>query len=80
MKVVILIPTYNEKENITNTIENLEKELERAKGHQVDILIFDSQSPDGTAKIVNKLTEKYDNLHLVEEKEKSDRPHLLVKP
>ena len=71
MKVVILIPTYNEKENITNTIENLEKELERVKGHQVDILIFDSQSPDGTAKIVNKLTKKYQNLHLVEEKEKS---------
>ena len=71
MKIVIIIPTYNEKENIANTIEDLEKELERAKGHQVDILIFDSQSPDGTAKIVNKLTKKYQNLHLVEEKEKS---------
>ena len=63
---LIIIPTYNEKENIEkiiNTIFSLEKDFH--------ILIIDDGSPDGTAKIVKRLQKKYNkNLFLEERKGK----------
>jgi cellulose synthase/poly-beta-1,6-N-acetylglucosamine synthase-like glycosyltransferase len=44
---VVMIPTYNEKENIANIIEAV-LGLEQ----QFDILVIDDNSPDGTAEIV----------------------------
>ena len=59
---IVIIPTYNEKENIeaiTRAVFNLPKEF--------DILIIDDGSPDGTASIVKRLqTEFPERLHLVE--------------
>jgi len=59
---LVVIPTYNEKENITKMVEkvfSLEKEFH--------ILIIDDGSPDGTGNIVKGLQKKYpENLHLVE--------------
>jgi len=60
MKIAILIPTYNEGENITRLIERL-SELKLDS----NILIVDDGSPDGTGKIVEKLKEKYKNLHII---------------
>lgn len=63
---LIIIPTYNEKENIEkiiNAIFSLEKDFH--------ILIIDDGSPDGTAKIVKRLQKKYNkNLFLEERKGK----------
>ncbi len=50
MKSLIIIPTYNEKENILTVIERL-----RALPISVDILIIDDNSPDGTAELVRGL-------------------------
>lgn len=60
---IIIIPTYNEKENIEKIIRvvlSLEK--------QFDILVIDDGSPDGTAEIVKKLmSEEFpDRLSLME--------------
>lgn len=59
---IVIIPTYNEKENIeaiTRAVFDLPKEF--------DILIIDDGSPDGTASIVKRLqTEFSERLHLVE--------------
>lgn len=59
---IVIIPTYNEKENIeaiTRAVLNLPKEF--------DILIIDDGSPDGTASIVKRIqTEFPERLHLVE--------------
>lgn len=59
---IVIIPTYNEKENIeaiTRAVFNLPKEF--------DILVIDDGSPDGTASIVKRLqTEFPERLHLVE--------------
>lgn len=58
---VVIIPTYNEKENISNIIHALLK-LE----HQFDILVIDDNSPDGTAAIVERLIEEMpERIHLV---------------
>lgn len=59
---VVIIPTYNEKENIRNII-NAVFELP----HQFDILIIDDNSPDGTAAIVKEMQPEHPGrLHLLE--------------
>ena len=45
---VVIIPTYNEKENIAAIIAAV---LELGE-HQFDVLVIDDNSPDGTAAIV----------------------------
>ena len=60
---LIIIPTYNEKENIERIIRkifSLEKEF--------NILIVDDGSPDGTADIVKKLMTDFSNKLLIEER------------
>lgn len=57
---LVIIPTYNEKENIQAIIEAA-MQVDRA----FDILIVDDNSPDGTPKIVQELINTYpDRLHL----------------
>ena len=63
---LVIIPTYNEKENIEAIIRavlGLDTD-----GHRFDILIIDDGSPDGTAGIVKGLIagEYADRLHIVE--------------
>ena len=63
---VVIIPTYNEKENIEKIIR---KVLSLPEGYH--ILIIDDGSPDGTANIVKGLQNEYDGkLHIVERKGK----------
>ena len=64
---LVIIPTYNEKENIENIIRAIFA-LEKA----FDILIVDDNSPDGTHTIVQKLQTEFPNkLFLEIRKEKS---------
>ncbi len=63
---IVIIPTYNEIENI-DLITNAVFELPM----QFDVLIVDDNSPDGTGKRVKELQQKYPNLHLLERKEKN---------
>ena len=59
---VIIIPTYNEKENIGNMINAL-MELE----HKFDVLVVDDGSPDGTAAIVKSMMEVFPGrVHIIE--------------
>ena len=59
---VIIIPTYNEKENIERMIHTL-MQLE----HGFDVLVVDDGSPDGTADIVKGLMEIYTGrVHIIE--------------
>ena len=61
-KTLVVVPTYNEKDNIIALLEGLFSELP-----EVNALVVDDNSPDGTAKIV-------------EEKSKADpRVHLLLR-
>lgn len=65
MKVVIIIPTYNEKENIVKLIPILEDEIfPQIKNHDMNILVADDSSPDGTADEVKKLMEKWKNIDI----------------
>ena len=61
---VVIIPTYNEKENI----ENIIRAIIGLKEHAFHILVIDDGSPDGTADIVKRLmaSEFKHELHLVQ--------------
>ena len=50
---VVVIPTYNEKENIVSIIEAV---LDLPK--KIDVLIVDDQSPDGTSELVEHMIQK----------------------
>ena len=60
MKDVIIIPTYNEKENISQIISEIFSLLPG-----VFILVVDDNSPDGTAEIVRDLKKKFPNISLL---------------
>lgn len=65
MKAVIIIPTYNEKENIQKLISILEEEIfPQIKNYDMNILVADDGSPDGTADEVRKLMEKWKNIDI----------------
>ncbi|MFC1756093.1 glycosyltransferase [Patescibacteria group bacterium] len=71
MKVVVVIPTYNERENIKRLIPLLEKEYEHFSNHEIHTLIVDGNSPDGTGEEVEGFKEQYPNVWLLREKEKA---------
>ena len=59
---VIIIPTYNEKENIECMIRTL-----MALEHSFDVLVVDDGSPDGTAAIVKQVMEVFPGrVHIIE--------------
>lgn len=58
---LVIIPTYNEKENIEAIITAV-----KALSTPFDVLIVDDGSPDGTADIVRNIQEKVSGLHLEE--------------
>ena len=63
---VVIIPTYNEKENIQNIILAV-----FALPVNFDVLIIDDNSPDGTADIVKSMQAQYpDRLHMLQRKGK----------
>ncbi len=65
--ISLIIPTYNEKDNITPLIERIHKALE---GYDYEIVIVDDNSQDGTIDIVNGLSSKYPVKLMVRKNEK----------
>lgn len=61
MRRLIIIPTYNERENIERMIEHV-----MGMSPMFDLLIVDDGSPDGTAELVRKAQSRFDGrLHLI---------------
>lgn len=66
MKVVIILPTYNEKGNIERVVTTLQEEIfPKIKDYSMNILVVDDNSPDGTAIEVKKLMKKWANIDLI---------------
>jgi dolichol-phosphate mannosyltransferase len=58
--ILICIPTYNEKENVERIIREV-----LAQGDDIEILIIDDNSPDGTAAIVEGLMLQQPRIHIL---------------
>ncbi|MCK5282653.1 MAG: polyprenol monophosphomannose synthase [Nanoarchaeota archaeon] len=67
LKTIVLLPTYNEKENI----EDLIRAILALKIKNLEIIVIDDNSPDSTPKIVKKL--KNPKVHLLLRKGKRGR-------
>lgn len=57
---LVIIPTYNERENITRLIPEVLRQDPR-----LHVLVVDDASPDGTAEAVAELTEENPRVHLL---------------
>ncbi len=66
MKEFIILPTYNERENIRPLIEEIFSILP-----QIHILVVDDNSPDETAAVVEEMIIRYPNLSLLKRPEKN---------
>jgi glycosyltransferase involved in cell wall biosynthesis len=64
MKLSVVVPAHNEQDNIKEVIDRIERSLDI----EHELIIVNDHSTDATAEIVDKLSRKYNNLRLVENK------------
>jgi dolichol-phosphate mannosyltransferase len=65
MRVVLIIPTYNERENVGRLIDQLQQ-IFCSLSHEMQILVVDDSSPDGTADVVRERQRRSANVHLLQ--------------
>ncbi len=58
--IVVFIPTYNERENVEKICADI-----FSLGLNLDILFLDDNSPDGTGEILDQISNKYSNVHVI---------------
>lgn len=61
MKILVIIPTYNESENIDKLIP-----LVLEQDEEIDVLVVDDNSPDGTGRMVEEITSINQRVRLIE--------------
>jgi dolichol-phosphate mannosyltransferase len=64
-RALVVIPTYNEAENVRNLLP----EILKTKA-DLEVLVVDDSSPDGTADVVRNLSEAEPRIHLLQRQEK----------
>ncbi|MBQ3310895.1 polyprenol monophosphomannose synthase [bacterium] len=65
MNVTIVLPTYNEAENIKDFLTAVFDEVKSIENFKINALIVDDYSPDKTADIVKNLQKDNENIHLI---------------
>ena len=60
-KTVVVIPTYNERQNIETVLERV-----LGTGPNIEVVVVDDGSPDGTAGIVKQAARNNPRLHIIE--------------
>ena len=58
----IILPTYNEKENLPRLIDEIEKSILKENS---ELIVVDDNSPDGTYKLVEDIQKGRDNIKLI---------------
>ena len=71
MLVSIVIPTYNEKDNITLLLDAITVELASIDG-QYEIIVVDDASPDNTATVVEQWIQQHPSITLIRREDKRD--------
>lgn len=67
--IAIIIPTYNEKNNILKLIHELNSAF-KDTGYKIHVVVIDDNSPDGTADIVRTIPQNDFSVSLISRKEK----------
>ena len=63
--VTIVLPTYNEAENIEDFLNAVTTVVEKIEDFDVKMLVVDDYSPDGTSDIVKKIMENNKRVFLI---------------
>jgi dolichol-phosphate mannosyltransferase len=69
-RLVIMIPTYNERENIGGLIEGI---LALPTEYDLAVLVVDDDSPDGTAEVVGEISRRDSRVHMLVRQEARGR-------
>lgn len=78
-KAIIIIPTYNERENISRLIPVLEDVFSTIERWQMHILVVDDNSPDKTADVVKDFIKKNAKIHLLVNERKAGLGNAYLK-
>lgn len=65
-KVVVVVPTYNEKGSIEKVIELILAQNGKVPGFDIHVLVADSHSPDGTGEIASKIAAKNPKVYFLD--------------
>jgi dolichol-phosphate mannosyltransferase len=65
-KTLVVVPTYNERENLPPLAQRL-----LSLPTPVDMLVVDDNSPDGTGKVADELAAKHSSIHVLHRNEKN---------
>jgi len=76
---VVIIPTYNEKENIHPVVSALSQVFKELPAYHLHILFVDDGSPDGTAQAVSQEIKSHFYVHLLNNKKKGGLGHAYKK-
>jgi dolichol-phosphate mannosyltransferase len=69
-KVVIVMPVWNEVENIKRMIEELVKREFPKIDAEMQLLVVDNHSTDGTTEVVEKASKAYHHVHIIQQEKK----------
>lgn len=75
----LVIPTFNEKDNVEQIIELLSRLLDLNIPSQYELIIVDDNSPDLTWKIAQELTLKYPQLKVIRRTEEKDLSTAVIR-
>ena len=79
IKVIIVIPTYNEINNVGPTCLALNQVFRACAGYDMQVLFVDDNSPDGTSRRLAELSRKYSFVHILDNKRKGGLGHAYKK-
>lgn len=65
-EVLLIIPTYNERDNIDRLLD----EIESVSDNKFDVLFVDDNSPDGTGSLIDEIKAKRSNVFVIHRKGK----------
>ncbi len=79
MNIVVVIPTYNEAENVARLIPVLEDEFAQHSNHTFNVLFVDGNSSDKTSEIIKSAETTNPNVFLLQEEKKSGLGSAYIK-
>jgi dolichol-phosphate mannosyltransferase len=65
-KALVIVPTYNEKDNLPVVVERLMRHPP-----EVELLVVDGNSPDGTGKLADEIAARNPRVHVLHQQEKN---------
>ena len=65
LKACVVLPTYNEAENIESITKAIFAMQSSTPTHQLYVIVVDDNSPDGTQEVVKQQMQQYPNLRLI---------------